>query len=155
MDIDTLLEEIRTRLREAQEDTCTDPWTYTDEDLHLAIRSAIRHIKVLNVTMNFDLDLSGTFDTDPTLVQGMLVALKVCADLLRGDLTRKLQRGELGVSVKSVLDSYSTTEASKSFRATAETHQAQFDALLTIVLADNADTSSGVFGQQGTSFATE
>lgn len=153
MDIETLLEEIRTRLSEAQEDTCTDPWMYTEEDLIMAIRSAIRHIRVIGVTMLLDLDLSGAFDTDPSEIQGMLIATKVCADLLKGDLTNKLNRGELGVSVKSVLDSYSTTEAAKGFRDAAGKYMLDFDTLLTIVLANNADAASAVYGQQGTSFA--
>lgn len=152
MDIDTLLEEIRTRLREAQEDTCTNPWLYQNEDLIKAIRSAIRHISVLGVPIPSDLDLSGTFTVDPTEVQGMLIALKVSADLLKGDLANKLNSGELGISVRSVVDSFSTTEASKGMQGIAKAYLRDFDTLLTIVIVNSTDVASAVFGQQGTSF---
>lgn len=153
MDRDTLFEEIRTRLREVQEQTVTDVWLYQDEDLIMAVRSAIRQLRVIHVALEFDLDLTGAFDTDPTETQGMLLALKVVADLLKGDLTKKLNNGELGVSVKSLLDSYSSTEGAKGFAKAAESYAEEFKTLLTIVLSDNVDTATGTFGTQGTSFS--
>ncbi len=152
MDRDILLEEIRTRLREAQEDCDLDPWIYQDEDLIMGIRSAIRHLRALKVTLALDLSLTGAFDTDPTETQGMLIALRVCSDLLRGDLSKKLSSGELGVSARSVVDSWSTIEASKGLKKASDSYKEDFDTLLTIVLSDGIDTASGVFGQQETSF---
>lgn len=152
MDKDTLFEEIRTRLREAQEDLCTDPWLYQDEDLIKSTRSAIRQLRALKISLPVDMDLSGIFTPDPTETQGVLIALKVCADLLKGDLAGKLNKGELGVSVKSVLDTYSSTEAARGMKEVANSYKMEFDALLTIVLTDATDAASAVFGQQGTSF---
>lgn len=154
MDRDTLFEEIRTKLREAQEDTVSDPWLYTDEELIVAVRSAIRNLRAKKVTLSLDLGLDGTFDTDPTETQGVLLALKVVTDLLKGDLANKLARGELGVSVKSVLDTYSTTEAARGFKNIAAEFETEFRTLLSIVLTDATDSASGVFGQQGTSIAS-
>lgn len=155
MDQETLFEEIRTRLREAQEDCVSDPWIYEDEDLVVSVRSAIRHLRSLGVSLDLSMNLSGVFDTDPTETQGMLIALKVASDLLLGDLTKKLNKGELGVSFKSVMDSYSSTEASRAFQNAGKAFAMDFKTLLTIVLTNNTDTASGVFGQQGTSFASE
>ena len=152
MDQETLFEEIRTRLREAQVNCVTDPWRYEDEDLILAVRSAIRHLRSLKVSLALDMDSSGTFDSNPTETQGMLIALKVCSDLLRGDLSKKLSNGELGVSVRSVLDAYSTTEGATGLAKSAGQYQKDFETLLAIVLTDGADPASAVFGQQGTSF---
>lgn len=155
MDRDTLFEEIRTRLREVQEETVTDCWIYQDEDLIMATRSAIRHLRAMKVSLSFDLDLTGSFDTNPTETEGMLIALKVCADLLKGDLTKKFNNGELGVSIKSLLDSYSSTEGAKGFAKAAAGYMRDFESLLTIVLTDATDVASAVFGQQGTSIADE
>lgn len=152
MDKDELFEEIRTRLREAQEDICTDPWLYSNEDLIKAVRSAIKHLRVIGVTLILDMDLSGTFDTDPTETQGMLIALKVCADLLKGDLSHKLNEGSLGVSITSVMDTYNTNVGAVGLQSVAKAYKLEFNELLTIVLADATDTASAVFGQQGTSF---
>lgn len=155
MDQETLFEEIRTRLREAQEDCVSDPWIYDDEDLIVGVRSALRHLRSLGVSLDLSMNMSGTFVTDPTETQGMLIALKVASDLLVGDLTKKLNKGELGVSFKSVMDTYSSTEASRAFQNSARAFERDFRTLLTIVLTNSADTASGVFGQQGTSFASE
>lgn len=153
MDQETLFEEIRTRLREAQADTVSDPWLYEDEDLIWSVRSAIRNLRALGVEMEFDMDVTGAFDTDPTELLGVLIALKVCSDLLRGDLTTKLQNGELGVNIRSVMDTYSTVESSRAFAKAAAAYTQDFDTLLTIVLTSGVDTASAVFGQQGTSFS--
>lgn len=131
----------------------TSPWLYTDEDLVLSTRSAIRHLRAIKLTLLFDMDNSGAFDTDPTETEGMLLALKVASDLLKGDLARKLNSGELGVSVKSVLDTFSTTEASRGFQKSASAYDMDFRTLLSIVFTDATDTASGVFGQQGLSNA--
>jgi hypothetical protein len=153
MDQETLFEEVRTRLREAQADTVSSPWIYQDEDIIWATRSAIRNLRALGVTIELDMDSSGDFDTDPTELIGVLVALKICVDLLRGDLTNKLQMGELGVNIRSVVDSYSTVESARAFQKVADAYEKDFKTLLTIVLTNGVDAASTVFGQQGTSFS--
>jgi len=153
MDIETLLEEIRTRLREAQEDCIADPWLYSDEELILAVRAAIRYLNVIGITVSAVLSLNGDFDTDPSLVQGMLLASKVAADLVLGDLTKKVNTGELGVNFRSVMDTYSTSEATRIMQGAADRYLQEFKTLLTIEMANSSDTASGVFGQQGTSFS--
>jgi len=151
MDRDTLFEEIRTKLREAQEDHVDDPWLYQDEDLIMACRSAIRNLRAIGISLTANLSLTGAFDVDPSEQEGVLIALKVVMDLLRGDLTQKLHKGEIGVSVRSVLDSYSTTEAAKGLAKAAAEYKLDYDSLLTIVLSNATDSASAVYGQQGTS----
>lgn len=152
MDKDELFEDIRTRLREAQENVCSSPWLYSDEDLVKATRAALRHLRSIGVTaLTMTMDLSGNFDAIPTEQQGVLISLKVCADLLNGDLAKKFNEGSLGVSISSVMDTYNTNVSATGFEKSAGEYTKQFDRLLTIILTDATDTASAVFGQQSTS----
>lgn len=148
MDRDELFEEIRTLLREPQTATVANPYRYTDLDLVPQIRSALRYLRTTGVPSDAVMDTTGTLTTEPDETEGMLIAFRVAAMLLSGDLIKKLNDGELGVLFKAGPDTLDTKTATKSFETAAASYQQEFQKLLTIVLADVDGGTNNVFGSQ-------
>jgi hypothetical protein len=145
---DEIYEEIRSQLREAQEATVTTPWRYDDKDLVPQIRSALRYLRTVGLPVLAVMDTSGTFETDPTETEGLLIALRVVNRLLTGDLMRKLLDGELGVVFRTGSDLIDTKTASTVFESASSRSGEEFDRLLTIALANTDGGSRSIFGLQ-------
>lgn len=143
-----LFEEIRNLLRDAQVNTVSNPWLYSDEELTFQVRSAIRHLTVKGISLSAVMSSVGALSPEPTTEQGLLIALYVVARLLSGDLVHKLLQGELGVSYKSGPDSIDTKGAASEFSKAADKYQMEYESLLTMSLTDTVDAGSSVFGDQ-------
>jgi hypothetical protein len=133
---DELFEEIRTLLREPQLDSVSDPWTYSDEDLILQVRSTLRHLKAQGVTTTADMGTDGTMSADLTARHGALVSLHVATKLLRGDMIRKLNSGELGIYFKSGTDVVDTKTVANNFRDVSTKYDGEYEVLLLLSLND-------------------
>ena len=71
---------------------------------------------------------------------GLLLAYKASIIVLRGDLTKRVRLGELGVSFKSGATSITTTEATRSLGAGANKLADTFENLLTLYLSDDPNS---------------
>ena len=139
-----IFEEVRTLLREPQTDTISDPWTYSDDDLVLQIRSALRHLKAKGVSTTTTVSVEGVMDTEPSDAVGTLIALRVASVLLRGDMIRKLNSGELGMYFKAGPDIVDTKTVATNFKKIASEYEDEFEIMLVLALSE---TSIGeVFG---------
>lgn len=148
MDKASLFEEIRTLLKEAQVNTVSKPWAYTDVDLTLQVRSAIRHLKAIGVpSLTAVMSPTGQLTTEPTDAQGVLIALYVVHNLLEGDLIHKLVEGELGVYWRAGPDIIDTKTAGGEFTKAANRLASRYETLLTIELTGAIDASASVFGE--------
>lgn len=146
-----LIEEVRSLLREAQLDTVSKPWHYTDVDFVPQIRSALRFLRTRGLAVAGVMDKDGTFSVEPAdEMEGSLIALFVAAKLVSGDLTQKLADGELGVIFKAGSDLIDTRSAAQSFSKTATEFYDQFQSLLTIALTNADGGLNSVFGGTAT-----
>lgn len=142
-----LFEEIRNLLREPQINTVSQPWLYTDQELTLQVRSAIRHLSVLGVqSFTAVMTTDGALTSEPTAEQGLLIALYVVQRLLVGDLTNKLLQGDLGIYFRAGSDIIDSKTAAGEFQKAATGYKAEYERLLTMVLSDAIDVANSVFG---------
>lgn len=144
MSVEELYEEIRALLREAQVSKVSDPWKYTDEDFVPQTRSALRSLRVRGLLVEGDMDRDGVFVTDPSEIEGLLIAYFVAERLVTGDLLQKLADGELGLVFKTGPDLIDTKTATRSFEDFGKRWRMEFDTLLAIAMAGQADGASSV-----------
>jgi hypothetical protein len=149
---DEVFEEIRAALNEAQVNTVSKPWHYTDVDIVPQVRSALRNMRIIGIPTLADMDPSGDFTTEPTELEGVLIALFVANRLLSGDLMQKLLDGELGVIFKSGPDMMDTKMAAAGFQQSADKFMFRFDVLVAIALS-GVSLGDNVFGSQDAFFA--
>lgn len=135
MTVEELLEEIRQRLREPQEETVSTPYLYSDDDLYFAIRSALRNLDALGVEIEATFTLDGDLVGELTTRQGILVSLWVAANLLRSDLTQKVRDGEMGVFWKEEQSVIDDRQAAAAFISAAKDLEDELRTLLTIALS--------------------
>lgn len=144
-----LFEEIRSLLREPQIETVSDPWLYSDEDLEVQVRSALRHLRVLGLSVQavWDENLKD-FTTLPTEREGILIALIVAERLLTGDLIQKLYDGELGTYINAGGDVIDTKTATRAFQAAADRFRERIDLMVAVVNArdGNGEHVAALFG---------
>jgi hypothetical protein len=144
---DEIIAEIRAQMLEAQQNTVANPWNYADEDYYPHILSALRYIRVAGVATDAVWSDSD-FTTDPNEAEGLAIAFRVTAVMLRGDLTNKLLDGELGLYFRTATDIIDTKTAANSFAGIAGDLDEQFFVLLAKLLSEGTDTVIGVFGEQ-------
>lgn len=143
-----LYEEIRALLREAQVSKVSDPWKYTDEDFVPQTRSALRNLRVRGLLVEGAMDSDGIFTTEPTEIEGLLIAYFVAERLVSGDLLQKLADGELGMVFKTGPDLIDTKTATRSFEDFGKRWRMEFDALLAIAMAGQADGLQSVLSSE-------
>ena len=148
MNIDEIFQEIRTPLKEAQENTVDDPWEYIDDDLLIYVQSALRQIRATGLVLESTIQEDGTLDPQPSEAQGVLISLHVADSVLSGDLTKKLRDGELGLMFRSASDVIDTKTAAIHFTKSSERIMSRFEILLTRLLSLETDATSAVFGEQ-------
>lgn len=145
------IEEIRALLREPQRDTVSDPWNYRELDLVVEIRSALRNLHVMGLAPAVTMDESGTFASDPTETEGVLISLFVAERLISGDLIQKLIDGELGIYLNAGGDVIDTKTATIAFKEAAARIRDRFDTIISVGLATkdgSVPVAAAVFGCQ-------
>lgn len=147
-----IYEEVRALLREPQIESVEDPYTYTDDELDVQLRSALRNLRSLGLPLRTQLLEEGVLAPQPSESQGVLLSLYIASGLLSGDLTQKLRDGDLGVYFRVGSDVIDMKTATTNFRQVSEKYRDRFEVLLTIALTDTVNASGSVFGGQGTSF---
>lgn len=141
-----LFEHVRTLLRDAQQDVGIDPpQVYTDDELILQVRSALRQIKALGVTTDAAMTTLGVLSPEPTDVLGVLLSLRMVATLLRGDMIQRVTSGQFGVLFRMGNDTIDTKTAAIQFKNTANDFEAEFRTLMTIVMSADIENQD-VFG---------
>jgi len=119
------------------------PWAYKDMDLVRHIRSLLRYLTVIGIGTSGVMATDGTFTTEPSDREGLLIAYGVASRLLRGDLLQKLQAGEMGVYFKAGADVIDSKQAGKTLESYATSYEEHFEVLLAILLA--GEPEGGVF----------
>jgi hypothetical protein len=133
-------------LREPQQNAgITAPQTYEDDDLILQSRSALRHLKARGVAIPSVMDTDGTLTPELDDTVGVLVALRVAAMLLRGDMVKRVMTGEMGFVFQMGSDTIDTKTAAIQFGQAASKYEDEFTTLLTIALTAD-DVSASVLG---------
>lgn len=143
-----LFEEIRAALLEPQVGTVQFPYTYTDDDLIVQVRSALRRLRTIFSDLTAELSNVGVLDPEPTEEEGLLIALFVIMRLLRGDLQKRLRNGELGVYFRSGPDIIDTKDVARGFTQVASDYAADYETLLTAVISKKQSVGASVFGTQ-------
>jgi hypothetical protein len=142
-----IFEHVRTLLRDAQADLgIGETQFYTDDELVLHVRSALRHlialgvpttaVVVLGVTADAVMTTGGVLSPEPTDSVGVLIALKVVITLLRGDMIKRVTSGEFGVLFSMGNDTIDTKTAAIQFKNTADDFEEDYRNLLTLILSD-------------------
>lgn len=146
MGLDELFEEIRTLLREPQGRTVEAPYTYTNAELILSVRSALRHLRSVGIQTKGVLDTSGTLEPALEEAVGVLVALYVAKNLLEGDMVSRLNSGELGMYFRTGPDVMDTRGSVPAFKEAAARYRERYEVMLTLVLTRGIE--GAVFGTQ-------
>lgn len=144
-----IFEEIRTRLKEPQQEIGAEVWRYDDVELIRQVRSSLRTLRALGVNTDAVMSEEGVLDPSPTDNVGMLIALDVCQRLLSGDLTQKLLDGEIGTYFRVGPDIIDTKTAMTAFQKHGQRLVDEFERLLVMVLADTND-GTAFFGEPTT-----
>ena len=111
---------------------------YSDADLLGHTKTADFLLKAAGVVTAVTIDTDAeTITPDPVDAIGLLLAYKGSIILLRGDLTKRVRLGELGVSFRSGATSITTTEATRSLNTGANNLATAFENLLTLYLSDD------------------
>jgi hypothetical protein len=145
MDIDEVLEQIHTLLRDPSEPTSTFQALYDDTDLLWQMPSALRSLRALGVDIATLMTDEDEFDVDPTERQGVLLALRVAAIMLRGELTRRVFSGAAGLLFRMGDDLIDTKTAAIEFGKMAASYDMEFNTLLTIELSGENEVFGGPF----------
>lgn len=158
MTITEIFEEVRALIGEPQFDTVAEPYLYKDGELLRKLRSAVRQLSAKGVLWGESSDLEDlvidateatpVFEEDPTTLQGVLLSLFVAVELLRGDLIKKLNAGEMGVYFRSGFDIIDTKKAGEDFRFAASIMQRELDVMLLRTLTSQLEGGDSVFGEQ-------
>lgn len=141
-----LHEQIRVLLREPLKETVSGTWLYTDEDLVLYVRSALRSLVAKGVVTDAVMAADGTLSPEPSNRVGLLIAYHAASALLRGDMIQKLNTGEIGVAFRAGADSLDTKTVATTMKAIANAYDDDLTTLLTIELTDPDSAGQGVFG---------
>lgn len=149
-----LFEDIRALLREAPVATTLEPHRYRDDELVQYVRAALRHLRSIGVptTTQLDSGVGAELTPQPSEQVGHLIALRVAAQLLNGDMIKKLNDGELGLFFRAGPDIVDTRDAVKAFKGAATGLEQEFSRLLMIVLSGTVDDGGSIFGQPSTSY---
>lgn len=76
-----------------------------------------------------------TISPEPTTMDGLLLAAKTAADILKTDTSKKLRHGAYGVRFRTALNEISTVEASKHISQEAKSLQEHFERLKMLKLS--------------------
>jgi hypothetical protein len=147
MQTEELYEEIRALLREPLTSTPAAPWRYTDAEFVPQVRSVLRKLKAVGVTTSAEMNEDGDFTTAPDDTVGLLLAYGVASRLLTGDMTRKLQDGEMGTYWRAGPDILDTKDVAKLFANAAAKYDEEFRAMLTMILTDADGGANSYFGE--------
>ncbi len=114
---------------------------YSDTDLLECVKTADFLLNAAGVVTALAIDPDAeTITPEPVDAIGLMLAHKGSVVLLRGDLTKRVRLGELGVSFKSGATSITTTEATRSLGASANKLADTFEVLLTLYLSDDPNS---------------
>ena len=114
---------------------------YSDSDLLEHVKTADFLLNAIGVVTALVIDPDAeTITPDPADAIGLMLAYKGSIVLLRGDLTKRVRLGELGVSFKSGATSITTTEATRSLSMGANNLADTFENLLTLYLSDDPNS---------------
>lgn len=114
---------------------------YSDADLLEHIKTADFLLNATGVVTALVIDPDAeTITPDPIDTIGLMLAYKGSTIVLRGDLTKRVRLGELGVSFKSGATSITTTEATRALSMGANKLADAFENLLTLYLADDPNS---------------
>lgn len=132
-----IFEHVRSLLLDAQQNVGIDPTqVYTDDELILHVRSALRHVKAIGVPTDAVMTTLGVLSPEPADNVGLLIALKVVMTLLRGDMIQRVTSGEFGILFSMGNDTIDTKTAAIQFKNTADDFEEDYRNLLTIILSD-------------------
>lgn len=140
-----LFEHVRALLRDAQQDLGIAPQVYTDDELILHVRSALRHVKAIGVVTDAAMTTLGVLAPEPADDVGVLLALKIVITMLRGDMIQRVTSGEFGVLFSMGNDTIDTKTAAIQFKNTADDFEEDYRNLLTLILSDLIKTQD-VYG---------
>jgi hypothetical protein len=148
-----LFEEIRVRLREPQVSSEEDPFLYTDDELVIHVRSALRWARV-NRTISTDAEMApdGTLLPEPSEEVGVLVALRVASQLLRSDMINRLNSGQMGIYFRAGDNIVDTKTVATNFKAAAQLYDAELESLVNVLLCDPTRSAGSFFGGSTPSF---
>lgn len=141
-----LFEHVRTLLRDAQSViSINPPQVYSDDELTLYVRSALRHVKALGVSTDTVMSTLGALAPDPTDSVGILLALRVVVSLLRGDMIHRVTTGQFGIVFSMGNDTIDTKTAAIQFKDSSDEFEEEFRTLMTIIMSAEIDKQD-VFG---------
>ena len=147
MTMDEVMEQVRSLLNDPLEVFVDAGITqlYTDEDILDRVPSALRYLRSIGVEIDALLSTDAELDPEPTERQGVLLASRVASDLLRGELTRRLLNGNLGMVFQMGSDLIDTKTAAIQFANASSDIEEEFEALLAIELSPETDVFGGPF----------
>ena len=114
---------------------------YDDTTLLSHVKTADFLLKSAGVVTAVVVDpVAETITPAPADAVGLLLSYKAAVLVLRGDLTKRVRLGELGVSFKSGATSITTTEAVRSLNTGTNNLTTAFETLLTLFLSDDPNS---------------
>jgi hypothetical protein len=141
---DEVFTHIRSLLREAL-DTLGAGVTllYEDDVLLDQTKAALNYLIAVGVTTDTVVDSSDELTPEPSTRLGVLLALRVVAVLLRGDLTQRLLSGSMGMIFRMGNDLIDTKTAATQFKSIASDYSKEFISILTIELTAEPEVFGG------------
>jgi hypothetical protein len=139
---DELFEEVRLLIQEPQDTADVDrPAEYNDAALLAQARSAMRQLRAKGVLVNV------VWNDDDFVVSdnvGMYLAYRMAANLLSGDVVRRLKEGELGIYFRAGTNVIDTREVGNHIHVAADEYEAEAERVLMILLTDATDAGASV-----------
>jgi hypothetical protein len=147
MIMDEVMEQVRSFLNDPLEIFVDSDVTqlYTDQDILDRVPSALRYLRSLGVSMDAVLTIDAALDPEPTERQGVLLAARIAAALLRGELTRRLLNGDFGLTFRMGNDLIDTKTAAIKFADVSTNIDTEFQVLLVLELAAENEVFGGPF----------
>lgn len=147
MTMDEVMEQVRSLLNDPLEIFVDSGVTqlYTDQDLLDRVPSSLRYLRSLGVSIDALLTTDAALDPEPTERQGVLLASRMAAGLLRGELTRRLLNGDFGITFRMGNDLIDTKTAAIKFADVSTNIDDEFQVLLLLELAAENEVFGGPF----------
>lgn len=110
---------------------------FSNKEILEGIESAAAYLTIAELgDDSYQVDVAAeTITPEPSTFDGLLLATKVAADILRADISRKIRQGVYGVRFRTALNEVSTVEASRHIDKEAESLQKQFEKLVVMKIS--------------------